>query len=786
MPVDLTTPRRVVVKFLDTVILPYEDGAEKHVVRLAIGPWAELAQRYKGIRLDRLFKVLSPERISDLVSEALDRDRHYRAPNLLTFFVVDCPPGVDPVALARGLGEWTQVESAYVDPLDESPALLDNPDYRNGLQTYLKPPATAPPPSPQGAIDAEFAWAQPGGTGLLQKFVDLERGARRSHEDLATRGIPLLHGTSPSADQPHGASVLGVVAAVDNLKGGVGIAYGLAAVGYTSQVMASGVDRPDAVMAAIQYFTQPGESPFGRVLLLEVQLNPTNDPSALTDVHGVVWNHMPMETAPADFEVIRLASALGIVVVEATGNGVNNLDLFQEAGTGKFVLSRAHPLDFKDSGAIMVGGSTPDYPYRRSAVGSEGTGFGTRVDCFAWAGKVRTCDVDDFGGDDYRSDFDGTSAASAIVAGAALLVQGAAEATLGHRLSPGQLRALLSDPNLNTHSANYGVDLIGVMPNLKRILQDGLGVAPDVYIRDNVGDNGEEHTGAISLSPDIIVRPAPEPNPGVTFGPGTEGNTMLGPTATAGQDNFVYVRVWNRGAVDAAGVTATVFFAPPSTLPMGDAWTRIGSVAIANVPQGNVMTVSGAIVWPQASVPPAGHYCFVGLVGNAQDPAPDRATFSTFDHFYAYIRANNNVTWRNIDVVAVDGGDIQGLDFIAPGAPDSDRSFALAVGSRLPPGSSAWLEVPLALLGEHRVLVEVDPGGQRGRVPVAPRGRTTLPSAVFPAKSRAACRLLLRVPPAYRDGDQEVYVSQLYEGFEVGRVTWRIRLASPSARRAAG
>ena len=79
-----------------------------------------------------------------------------------------------------------------------------------------------------------------------------------------------------------------------------------------------------------------------------------------------------------------------------------------------------------------------------------------------------------------------------------------------------------------------------------------------------------------------------------------------------------------------------------------------------------------------------------------------------------------------------------------------------------------------------------DPGGQRGRVPVAPRGRTTLPSAVFPAKSRAACRLLLRVPPAYRDGDQEVYVSQLYEGFEVGRVTWRIRLASPSARRAAG
>lgn len=782
-------PRRVVVKFRDAVILPYEDGAERHVTRLAVGPWTELAQRFKGIRLDRLFTVASPERVGQLVSQATDRDRLYRAPNLLSYFVIDCPAGLDPEALAAALLEWAQVETAYVDPLDGSPAPPGtNPHYAQ--QKYLKPPATAIPPALRGAIDAEFAWTQPGGTGAGQKIVDLERGAKLDHEDLVDRNIQTLHGVNAVPDRAHGARVLGVVAAVDNTKGVIGIAYGLAEVAYTCQVLSNGsVNRPDAVLAAIQHFTQPGEDPVGRVLLLEVQLGPANDLVSLKDVNGVVWNEMPMETALADYEVIRLATALGIVVVEATGNGKHNLDLFQQASSGKFVLSR--PGDREDSGAIMVGGSTSDYPYQRSVVGTEGTCFGTRVDCFAWAENAATCDVDPITGHDiYTTTFDGTSSAAAIVAGAALLVQGVAQATLGHRLSPGPLRALLSDPDptINTRSANFGVDKIGVMPNLKHILQDALGIAPDVYMRDYVGDTGAVHAGAISLSPDIIVRPAPEANPGVTFGPGTDADLMLGPTATAGQDNFVYVRVWNRATVAAAAatnVTATVFYASPATLVTADDWKLVGTVTIANVPPNNVMTVSAAITWPMSAVPAPGHYCFIALVGNAQDPAPNPAAFLSFDNYYAYIRNNNNVTWRNFDVVAapapgapenlsVDGGDPYAFDFTAPGAADSDRYFGLAVGSRLPPGSRVWLEAPVSLVGDRLPFVEVDKERKTGQVPIGPHGRTTLAPLLFPAKSRSRCRLLVHVPRKYRERDYEVYVSQLYEGFEVGRITWRI------------
>ena len=131
---NVNVSRRVIVKFRDSVDLPYEDGAEAHVIRLKIGPWAELAHRFPGIRLNRLFTVLPPARIVDLVAQAARRDRRYRPSNLLTFFVIDSPANVDPEELATALQQWEQVEEAYIDPLDKSPA--PNPDWR-----WLRPSA---------------------------------------------------------------------------------------------------------------------------------------------------------------------------------------------------------------------------------------------------------------------------------------------------------------------------------------------------------------------------------------------------------------------------------------------------------------------------------------------------------------------------------------------------------------------------------------------------------------------------------------------------------------------
>lgn len=71
----------------------------------------------------------------------------------------------------------------------------------------------------------------------------------------------------------------------------------------------------------------------------------------------------------------------------------------------------------------------------------------------------------------YTASFGGTSGASPIITGAALIMQSWRVGRGEGRYSPDALRALLSDPNLNTASANPNTDRIGVMPNLRAIIR---------------------------------------------------------------------------------------------------------------------------------------------------------------------------------------------------------------------------------------------------------------------------------------------------------------------------
>lgn len=62
------------------------------------------------------------------------------------------------------------------------------------------------------------------------------------------------------------------------------------------------------------------------------------------------------------------------------------------------------------------------------------------------------------------------------------------------------------------------------------------------------------------------------------------------------------------------------------------------------MPTGEHLTVSDGIVWQAAHIPVPGHYCVVGLIGNAADPAPGPTDFLDWDNFRRFIRDNNNVT----------------------------------------------------------------------------------------------------------------------------------------------
>jgi serine protease len=776
--------RRVVVKFADFVQLPYEDGVEDYIRRYGIGPWDELSQNFPGITLKRLYASVKPEEIRRLVDQAMAVDETYDPPNFLTYFVIDVPPDIDPEKLAEALLAWENVENAYVESKPAPPPAV--PTGLNPLladQGYLDPARTG--------IDAEYAWTFPGGSGDNIQFIDLERGWTLTHEDLAGAtgmpgpGVTLIPGGENEDEFRHGTSVLGIVVAVDNAVGCVGIARGaLAGVisGWRTPVMPAASptwNLPDAIMSALPVLA------FGDVFLLEVQIERS----------GVF---LPVELETANFDSIRLATALGIAVVEAAANRGVELDT-QPDVAGHYILNRTSS-DFKDSGAIMVGAASRIEPHRRlnsSNVGESDcwappvnfSNYGSRVDCYAWGECVRTTDTNasGTGTTQYSSIFSGTSSAAAIIAGAALVVQGVAEQNPpNRRFSSYQLRAILSDPANGTRSQNPPVDCIGVMPDLRKIIDCALGLAPDVYIRDFVGDIGEPHMGPISASPDIILRPTPVADPVTEFGPlsGTENDSTLGSEAESGQDNFVYVRVRNRGGSVVSNVVCTVYWSPVATLVTPDLWTLVGSVTIPNVLNGNVLTASDAIVWPAAEIPATGHYCFVGLVGHAADPAPNPVDFLDFDNFFRFVRDNNNVTWRNFNVVdnvppppPSGGPSAVPLPFLAAGAPDKARNMRLEVMTMLPQGARAWLEGPshwMEAWQGNKLFLEVDEKRGVARLPINPHGLNRFAEVLFPVKLRAEMTLLVDIPAELRENAYEVFIRQLYQEEEVGRITWRL------------
>jgi hypothetical protein len=184
---------RVVVKFHDYVELPYEDGVEKHIEKLSVGPWRKLLDEFPGLTFKRLYTSLDSNEIQKLVDRATELDSTYSPPNLLTYFTIDVPPSSEPKSLADALLSWQSVQTAYFDPPGEEPQVSPGDDPRFGNQGYLDP-------APDG-IDAEFAWPRPDGTGFPggdganQRVIDLERGWTLNHEDLTGHGATLLHGS---------------------------------------------------------------------------------------------------------------------------------------------------------------------------------------------------------------------------------------------------------------------------------------------------------------------------------------------------------------------------------------------------------------------------------------------------------------------------------------------------------------------------------------------------------------------------------------------------------------
>ncbi len=787
---------RIIIKFGPEAVLPYKDNAHHYLDGANASFWKQMMAEYGRMSLRRLFTRVEPKRIKELTLRAMRKSPKYVAPDFLKYFIVDCPPGTKPEALAKAFRKWKIVEKAYVSlpfsvacPVDDSDEMNNNGHYDE--QNYLQA-------APEG-VDAFYVWPKLGGGGFKggsgegQRLLDIEYGWRLDHEDLKAHNIPPPLNDPNSTNalyRDHGTRVLGVIAARDNDRGCLGV------VPEIKTIEVVHVEDQDEIANAVMEAVNKLAS--GDVLLIELQVlfERTDRPA--------IW--APVEVQDDIFEQLELAFNNEIVVIEPAGNQVyapaRKLDRIRIAGQDSSLLrildrDGGDSAGFRDSGAIMVSGAEPDLvgnAHQRYSL----CNWGSRVDCYAQGDKVVTCDTTDLKPTTaYTTKFWGSSSASAIIAGVALAVQGLAEYNRGSRYGPSELRDILSDPATGTLSVN---NEIGVMPDLRKIATDVLGLSPDVYMRDWIGDTGDPHNGPLSCSPDIIVRTdkieLPQtPQQVYGEGSGTENCETLSADVDPQNDNYIYVRVRNRGSYEAENVEIKAYWSPVSTLSMPGDWKLIGSTTIQKVPASGILTVSEAIEWKKGDIPGSGCYDFVALLGTATDPAPDPAVLSDWDSFLSFISGNGNVTWRNFNVVDYLSAAPQRqiwpapprdmpdeyviLPFEVPGAADRGLEFRIEVCPRFPVGSYLWLEAATPLAKQ---LCNESPFNwksrnlEQARVLLNPFSRNALKSIFMPPGARMKLKLGVRIPWGHKiRGPYDCFVRQLYREREIGRVTWRLK-----------
>ncbi|MET0997198.1 MAG: S8 family serine peptidase [Marmoricola sp.] len=393
-------------------------------------------------------------------------------PDLSVFYHVDAP--ADQLEdLAEELGGEDAVVAAYVKPPGEPPILNDmapdatdappvTPDFV-ARQLYLEP---AP-----GGVDARYAWTWPGGGGAGVSIIDCEWGWRFDHEDLTATQGGVVVGTG-GTDTNHGTAVIGEISADRNAFGITGIC-------------------PDAFISAAA-FSMPSATAIrlaadrlgaGDIILLEIhRAGPRNNFQARNDQLG----YIAIEWWPDDFAAIQYATSRGVIVVEAAGNGAENLDdaIYSVRPPG-FPATWTNPFNRanRDCGAVIVGAGAPPPGTHGRNHGADRSrldfsNFGALIDCQGWGREVTSTGYGDVqGGQDarfwYTDTFSGTSSASPIVVGVLGSLQGALRAAGKTPMTPATARAWLraTGSPQQDEPGRPASQRIGNRPDLRQLIQ---------------------------------------------------------------------------------------------------------------------------------------------------------------------------------------------------------------------------------------------------------------------------------------------------------------------------
>ncbi len=398
-------------------------------------------------------------------------------PDLSIYYRVEAPEErLD--ALAERLRLLDSVEAAYVKPPAELPQIINDmvpfaedppahtPDF-SARQEYLN---AAP-----GGIDARYAWTQPGGDGRNVRIIDIEGAWRFTHEDLGQNQGGVVAGTQSTNIRwrNHGTAVIGVF-------GGDRNAFGITGICPDSNVRAISIFGELSTGAAIRQaadLLSPGD-----IILIELHRpGPRFNFSDRDDQLG----YIAIEWWQDDFDAIRYAVIRGVIVVEAGGNGAENLDdLLYNARPAGFPASWSNPFNRanRDSGAIVVGAGAPppgthgrDNGPDRSRL--DFSNWGALIDAQGWGREVTTTGYGNLQGGSnedewYTDQFSGTSSASPVVVGALGCTQGVLRARGRIPLSPARARQLLRTTGSAQQDApgRPASQRIGNRPNIRQMI----------------------------------------------------------------------------------------------------------------------------------------------------------------------------------------------------------------------------------------------------------------------------------------------------------------------------
>lgn len=397
------------------------------------------------------------------------------------FYHVDAPDNrLD--ELVQQLASSPAVASAYIKPAAELPAGVEVAPRLNDMTPRL---ADAPPATPDftaqqgyldaapGGVDARWAWTQPGGRGDGVRIVDCEWGWRFTHEDLNQNQGGVIAGTAdPTPDSRstnHGTAVLGEISGDVN-------GFGITGISPNAVISASAfsVASATAIRSAADRLGQ------GDIILLEIHRGGPNYPGGDTQLGFIA-----IEWWPDDYLAIRYAVTKGIVVVEAAGNGSQNLDdPIYDTPQGGFPSWWRNPFrrTTLDSGAVVVGaGAPPSGNFGADRSRLDFSNYGACVDAQGWGREVVSTGYGNLQGGPsvdlwYTNTFSGTSSASPIVVGAVASTQGALRAAGRPPLSPARARELLrstGSPQQDT-PGRPATQRIGNRPNLRRLIPAAL------------------------------------------------------------------------------------------------------------------------------------------------------------------------------------------------------------------------------------------------------------------------------------------------------------------------